>query len=225
MEIQVMENILGKNDQIAAENQNLFAQKGIFVLNLMGSPGAGKTALLEKTMAALKADLRLAVIEGDLFTSKDADRIAQHNVPVIQINTSGGCHLDAAMVQKVLPKLDLEQLDLLIVENVGNLVCPAEFNVGEDEKAVVLSITEGDDKPLKYPLIFKESAISLLNKVDILPYTNFDMESAKTDIRKLHPAAKIVEVSCMTGQGLDVWYDWLRAQTKAKKKRDGGENQ
>ena len=225
MEIQVMENILGKNDQIAAENQNLFAQKGIFVLNLMGSPGAGKTALLEKTMAALKDDLRLAVIEGDLFTSKDADRIAQHNVPVIQINTSGGCHLDAAMVQKVLPELDLEQLDLLIVENVGNLVCPAEFNVGEDEKAVVLSITEGDDKPLKYPLIFKESAISLLNKVDILPYTNFDMESAKTDISKLHPSAKIVEVSCMTGQGLDVWYDWLRAKTKAKKKRDGGEDQ
>jgi hydrogenase nickel incorporation protein HypB len=225
MEIQVMENILGKNDQIAAENQNLFAQKGIFVLNLMGSPGAGKTALLEKTMAALKDDLRLAVIEGDLFTSKDADRIAQHNVPVIQINTSGGCHLDAAMVQKVLSELDLEHLDLLIVENVGNLVCPAEFNVGEDEKAVVLSITEGDDKPLKYPLIFKESAISLLNKVDILPYTNFDMDSAKTDIRKLHPSAKIVEVSCMTGQGLDVWYDWLRAKTKAKKKRDGGDNQ
>ena len=178
MEIQVMEDILGKNDQLASENQMLFAKQGVFVLNLMGSPGSGKTSLLEKTMAALKDHLRMAVIEGDLFTSKDADRIAKYDVPVIQINTSGGCHLDAAMVQKVLKELDLENLDLLVVENVGNLVCPAEFNVGEDAKAVVLSITEGDDKPLKYPLIFKESAIAVLNKVDLLPYTNFDMAAA-----------------------------------------------
>jgi hydrogenase nickel incorporation protein HypB len=219
MEVQVMQDILGKNDQIAAENQALFAEKKIFALNLLGSPGAGKTSLLEKTMAALKDELRMAVIEGDLFTSKDADRIAKYNVPVIQINTSGGCHLDAMMVQKVLREMDLDALDLLVIENVGNLVCPAEFNVGEDTKGVVLSITEGDDKPLKYPLVFKESAITVLNKVDILPYTNFDMDGAKKDIRMLHPSAQIVEVSCTQGTGLDEWYDWLRQQVQAKKQR------
>ena len=223
MEIQVMEDILGRNDAIAAENQAIFAKKGIFALNLMGSPGAGKTALLEKTMAALKGDLRLAVIEGDLFTSKDADRIAAYDVPVIQINTSGGCHLDAAMVQKVLQQLDLAALDLLIIENVGNLVCPAEFNVGEAAKAVVLSITEGDDKPLKYPLVFKESAITILNKVDLLPYTNFDMVAAKKDIAKIHPQVPVLEVSCTTGQGLDRWYAWLRQKVE-EKKQAGGEN-
>ncbi|MDF2565654.1 MAG: hypB [Massilibacillus sp.] len=217
MEIQVMEDILGRNDQLASENQMLFAKRGVFVLNLMGSPGSGKTSLLEKTMAALKDNLRMAVIEGDLFTSKDADRIAKYDVPVIQINTSGGCHLDAAMVQKVLQELDLENLDLLVVENVGNLVCPAEFNVGEDVKAVVLSITEGDDKPLKYPLIFKESAIAVLNKVDLLPYTNFDMAAAKKDITSIHPAISVLEVSCTSSTGVEAWYDWLKEKVAAKK--------
>ncbi len=217
MEVQVMQDILGKNDRIAAENQALFADKKIFALNLMGSPGSGKTSLLEKTMAALKDELKMAVIEGDLFTSKDADRIAKYDVPVIQINTSGGCHLDALMVQKVLREMDLDALDLLIIENVGNLVCPAEFNVGEDEKGVVLSITEGDDKPMKYPLIFKESAVTVLNKVDILPYTNFDMAAAREDITTLHPDAYIIETSCTTGQGLAQWFDWLRARVRAKK--------
>ena len=217
MEVQVMQDILGKNDRIAAENQALFADKKIFALNLMGSPGSGKTSLLEKTMAALKDELKMAVIEGDLFTSKDADRIAKYDVPVIQINTSGGCHLDAPMVQKVLREMDLDALDLLIIENVGNLVCPAEFNVGEDEKGVVLSITEGDVKPMKYPLIFKESAVTVLNKVDILPYTNFDMAAAREDITTLHPDAYIIETSCTTGQGLAQWFDWLRARVRAKK--------
>lgn len=219
MEIQVMEDILGKNDQVAAENQVLFAEKGIFVLNLMGSPGSGKTSLLEKTMAALKDELHMAVIEGDLFTSKDADRIAKYGVPVIQINTSGGCHLDAVMVKKALKDLEMEHLDLLVVENVGNLVCPAEFNVGEDAKAVVLSITEGDDKPLKYPLIFKESSIAVLNKVDLLPYTNFDMGAAKKDITSIHPGISVAEVSCMKDDGLDVWFDWLRDKVTEKKGR------
>lgn len=216
-EIEVMKNILGENDRIAAENQAMFAAKGVYVLNLMGSPGAGKTSVLEKTMERLKDRVRMAVIEGDLFTSKDADRIERHGVPVIQINTAGGCHLDAPMVQKVAAKLDLDNLDLLIVENVGNLVCPAEFAVGEDEKAVVLSITEGDDKPLKYPLIFKESAIALLNKVDILPYCNFDMDSAKDDITTLHPGMEIIEVACTTGQGIEEWCEWLLARIAQKK--------
>lgn len=218
MEIQVMKNILGENDRIAAENQAMFREKGVFVINLMGSPGAGKTSVLEKTMERLKDGLRMAVIEGDLFTSKDADRIEKHGVPVVQINTSGGCHLDAAMIRGVAGKMDLDGLDLLIVENVGNLVCPAEFAVGEDAKGVVLSVTEGDDKPLKYPLIFKESAIALLNKVDILPYCNFDMKGAKEDILALHPGMEVVEVSCATGQGIDAWCDWLKARVREKQK-------
>lgn len=218
MEIQVMKNILGENDRIAAENQAMFREKGVYVINLMGSPGAGKTSVLEKTMEKLKGELRMAVIEGDLFTSKDAERIEKHEVPVVQINTSGGCHLDAAMIQRVAEKMDLGGLDLLIVENVGNLVCPAEFAVGEDAKGVVLSITEGDDKPLKYPLIFKESAIALLNKVDILPYCNFDMKGAKEDIMALHPGMEVVEVSCTTGQGIDAWCDWLKARVKEKQR-------
>lgn len=214
-----MKNILGENDRTAAENQALFKEKGVYVLNLMGSPGAGKTSLLEKTMEFLKDEIPMAVIEGDLFTSRDAERIEKHGVPVIQINTAGGCHLDAPMVQKTAQKLDLDQLELLIVENVGNLVCPAEFAVGEDEKAVVLSVTEGDDKPMKYPLIFKESAIALLNKVDILPYTNFDLAQAKEDITTLHPGMQVLELSCTTGQGIAEWCTWLRNRVKAKGKR------
>ncbi|MDQ0202382.1 hydrogenase nickel incorporation protein HypB [Pectinatus haikarae] len=219
MEVQVMQDILGSNDKLAAENKKIFDEYGIFVLNLIGSPGAGKTSLLEKTIGSLKNHLRLAVIEGDLFTSKDADRIADHDVPVIQINTSGGCHLDAMMVKKVLSKLDLQNLDLVIIENVGNLVCPAEFNIGEDTKAVVLSITEGDDKPLKYPLIFKEASAVVLNKIDILPFTNFDMENARHDINCLHPGISIIETSCRTDNGLDQWCSWLRAAAYEKNER------
>lgn len=215
-EIEVMKNILGENDRVAAENQALFREKNVYVLNLMGSPGAGKTSLLERTMERLKGRTRMAVIEGDLFTSRDADRIERHGVPVIQINTAGGCHLDAPMVQKVAKKLDLGALDLLLVENVGNLVCPAEFAVGEDEKAVVLSITEGDDKPMKYPLVFKESAIALLNKADLLPYCDFDMAAAKDDIQTLHPGMDIIEVSCTQDMGLSAWCDWLLARIAAK---------
>ena len=160
----------------------------------------------------------MAVIEGDLFTTKDAARIERCGAPVVQINTSGGCHLDAAMVAAALGQLDLTALDLLVIENVGNLVCPAEFALGEDAKAVALSITEGDDKPLKYPLIFKESAVALLNKIDILPYTNFDMAAAERDITALHPGIEVLPVSCRTGEGLTAWQDWLRTQVRAKKK-------
>jgi hydrogenase nickel incorporation protein HypB len=216
MEIKVMTNILDKNDQIATQvNQPLTAQ-GIFVLNLLGSPGSGKTSLLEQTIAALKDEVRMAVIEGDLFTSKDAARIERYGIPVIQINTGGGCHLDADMVQKVLDRLDLQALDLLIIENVGNLVCPAEFNIGEDAKATVLSITEGEDKPLKYPLIFKQSAVVLLNKTDLLPYTSFDMSVAIEDITSLNPQASLLPISCRTGEGLSAWYTWLQKQLSKK---------
>ena len=211
-----MKNILSENDKIAEENRKLFADKGVFVINLMGSPGSGKTSLLELTLAKLKRYLKIAVIEGDLFTTKDAERIERHNVPVIQINTAGGCHLDAAMVKRAAESLNLDELNLIIVENVGNLVCPAEFDVGENVKVVVLSITEGDDKPLKYPLIFKESAVAILNKIDILKFTNFDLVSAREDLNALHPDIKIIETSCISGEGLNNWFDWIKNCEKNK---------
>lgn len=209
MEIKVMKNILGENDRIAEENRKFFGEKKILVVNLMGSPGSGKTSLLEKTLEKLSGKIKIAVIEGDLFTAKDAERIERQGVQVVQINTSGGCHLDAQMVKRAAESLNLDEINLLIVENVGNLVCPAEFDVGENFKAVVLSITEGDDKPLKYPLIFKESSIALLNKIDLLPFTNFNLESAREDLTTLHPNLKIIETSCTKDSGVDEWCDWL----------------
>lgn len=217
MEVKVMKDILGQNDAIAAALREKLAEQRVFVLNLLGSPGSGKTTLLEKTIAALNKKLRLAVIEGDLFTSKDADRIARHDVPVIQINTSGGCHLDAPMIEKALKELNTDALDLLIIENVGNLVCPAEFALGEDVKAVVLSVTEGNDKPLKYPLIFKESALTLLNKIDLVPYTDFNVAAATEDITTIHPGAAVLPVSARTGEGLAAWLDWLCARVQEKR--------
>ena len=217
MEVKVMKDILGQNDAIAAALREKLAEQRVFVLNLLGSPGSGKTTLLEKTIAALNKKLRLAVIEGDLFTSKDADRIARHDVPVIQINTSGGCHLDAPMIEKALKELNTDALDLLIIENVGNLVCPAEFALGEDVKAVVLSVTEGNDKPLKYPLIFKESALTLLNKIDLVPYTDFNVAAATEDIMTIHPGAAVLPVSARTGEGLAAWLDWLCARVQEKR--------
>ena len=208
-----MKNILGTNDEIAAQNRKLFAERGVVVMNLMGSPGSGKTTLLEQTLTRLADKIKIAVIEGDLFTAKDAERIERAGVDVIQINTAGGCHLDAPMIQKACASLDLAATDLLIVENVGNLVCPAEFDIGENFKAVVLSITEGDDKPLKYPLIFKESAATVLNKIDLLPFTNFDLQAAREDLTTLHPSIKIFETSCTNGAGLDAWTAWLLERT------------
>ena len=169
MEVKVMTNVLAKNDAIAEALQQKFKEKNIFVFNLMGSPGAGKTSLLEATLQDLVKDYKLAVIEGDLYTSKDAERIHALGIPVLQINTVGGCHLDAQMIESALDDLDLDELDMIIIENVGNLVCPAEFDIGEAMKVTVLSVTEGEDKPLKYPLIFKESKAVLLNKIDLLP--------------------------------------------------------
>ena len=204
-----MKNILSENDKIADENRKLFREKNVFVINLMGSPGSGKTTLLEKTLSKLAEKLKVAVIEGDLFTARDAERIERQNVPVVQINTAGGCHLDAAMVRRAAESLNLDALDLIIVENVGNLVCPAEFDVGENLKAVVLSITEGDDKPLKYPLIFKESAVAVLNKIDLIPFTNFNLKQARADLATIHPQIKIIETSCTKSIGLDDWCNFI----------------
>ncbi|MDU2576918.1 MAG: hydrogenase nickel incorporation protein HypB [Veillonella sp.] len=196
MQVQVKTNVLAKNDAIAESLQQLFKEKNIFVFNLLGSPGAGKTSLLEATLHDLKKDYRLAVIEGDLFTAKDAERIHELGVPVIQINTVGGCHLDAQMIQDALGDLNLDELDMIIIENVGNLVCPAEFEIGESMKVTVLSVTEGEDKPLKYPLIFKES---------------------KAIIRNLNPTGEIFEVSCTAHNGLEPWLTWLRAQLESNR--------
>lgn len=215
--IDVKADILGKNDAVAEELRNLFKEKHVFVLDLMGSPGCGKTTLLEKTMQALKDDINMAVIEGDLFTSKDADRIDRYGVPVVQINTAGGCHLDAPMIKKAIENIDLDKLDLLVIENVGNLVCPAEFDIGEQKRAVVLSITEGDDKPMKYPLMFKLASIVLLNKTDILKFCNFNLDGATEDIKTLNPGVEVLPVSCSLGDGLKPWLDWLREMVRAVK--------
>ncbi len=210
MKVKVVSRILEANDRIAEENRKRFKEAGLFVVNLMGAPGAGKTTLLERTIQALKPFLKVGVIEGDIVGSDDAERIGALNVPVVQINTGGACHLDANMINEVLGELPLKDLDMLIIENVGNLVCPAEFKVGEDMKMMVLSVAEGHDKPLKYPLMFQESSALVLNKIDLLPYMNTDMNKVQKDSLALNPNLKIFEVSCTSGEGIDRWAQWLR---------------
>ncbi len=209
MKVKVVTRILEANDRIAEENRKKFKEAGLYVVNLMGAPGAGKTTLLEETIQALKPHLRIGVIEGDIVGTDDAERIGALNVPVVQINTGGACHLDANMINEVLSELPLKALDMLIIENVGNLVCPAEFNVGEDMKIMVLSVAEGHDKPLKYPLMFRESKALVLNKVDLLPYMKTDINKMRNDSLALNPALKVFEVSCATGMGIDTWAQWL----------------
>ena len=214
MKVKVVSRILEANERIALENRRLFDKAGVYVINLMSGPGAGKTSLLEKTLS-LNTELKIGVIEGDIAGSDDAERIERLGAPVVQINTGGACHLDANMIYEVLHDLPLQDLDLLVIENVGNLVCPAEFKVGEDIKVMVLSIAEGHDKPLKYPLMFRESAALILNKIDLAPYLDVDMHKIKKDALSLNPNLKIFEISCKTGEGLPAWTEWLR--TKARK--------
>lgn len=209
MKVKVATKILEANDRIALENRRLFDNAGVFVINLMSAPGAGKTSLLEKTLEQ-KTDLRIGVIEGDIAGTDDAERVERLGAPVVQINTGGACHLDANMIYEVLGELPLNTLDILVIENVGNLVCPAEFKVGEDMKVMLLSITEGHDKPLKYPLMFQESSALVLNKVDLVPYTNVDMAKIRKDALSLNPGLKIFEVSCRTGEGVGEWIAWLK---------------
>jgi hydrogenase nickel incorporation protein HypB len=209
VEIKVVTNILAANQTIADENRSFFREKRVTVINLMGSPGAGKTTLLEETIGKLRNDLNIAVIAGDIATTKDAERIQNYGIPISQINTGGACHLDANMVRNTLPNYDFDEIDLLFIENVGNLVCPAEFDVGETAKVTILSVTEGDDKPLKYPLIFRESKVLVINKTDLLPYVDFNLEKAREDILNINSDLNILEISCRTGEGLDKWLDWL----------------
>jgi len=212
MKVTVVQNVLEANDRIAAENRALFDREGVFVINLMSSPGAGKTTLVERTITALKDRYRIAVIEGDIQDTIDAERIAALEVPVVQINTQGACHLDGNMIREALPALDLGETDLLIVENVGNLVCPAEFTVGENMKVMVLSTPEGADKPAKYPLMFRESSALIINKIDLMPYVDFDLAKAKRRARSLNDQLVIFEVSCRTGEGIEAWSSWLAEQ-------------
>lgn len=219
MEIPVVRNILEANDKVAEELRAMFQKKNILVLNMMSSPGAGKTTLLERTLTDLKKEFSMAVIEGDCQTSNDAERVAATGVQALQINTEGGCHLDSSMIREACSRMDLCDTDILFVENVGNLVCPAEFSVGEDHKVTILSVAEGDDKPEKYPLIFSESSVMLLNKVDLLPYVSFSLERATNFARSLNGDIAVLPVSATTSEGIEAWYDWLRTQVKAKKDR------
>ena len=210
--ITIEEDVLAKNNRLASFNRALFKEKGILVLNLVSSPGSGKTSLLERTLKDLSGRYRCAVIEGDQQTDNDARRIAATGVPVRQINTGAGCHLDAHMVMHATEAFDLDNLDILFIENVGNLVCPAAFDLGEAHKVVVLSVTEGEDKPLKYPQMFHNSGLMLLNKVDLLPHLSFDLAQCREYAGRVSHNLSIFEVSATTGQGLDAWYAWLEQE-------------
>ncbi len=218
--IKVVRQVLDVNAKMADQNRRIFREKGILVINVMSSPGSGKTTTLEKTLARIGSDIKSAVIVGDICTTNDADRLAVTGVPVVQINTDefgGDCHLAAHVIEKATGGLDLDDIDLLIVENVGNLVCPAEFDIGEDARVVVLSVTEGEDKPLKYPLMFHACDIALLNKIDLLPYLEYDAEAARTNILQVHPGMPIFNVSAQTEEGFEPWLQWLRDQVAHKK--------
>jgi len=216
-EIKVVANILHTNDEITSQNRQLLNKKGIYVINMMSSPGSGKTSLLERVISKLKDKVSIAVIEGDLYTTKDAERIEAQGVPVVQINTGGACHLDGKMIKGALESLNLNDVDLLVIENVGNLVCPAAFELGEDIKITVLSTTEGNDKPLKYPRMFENSGAIILNKLDLLQFTNFNQEEFYEDINSLNAHAKIFETSCVKDQGIDELCSWLNQQINHKR--------
>lgn len=211
-----MKNVLDRNQNMADENRRNLSEKGILMINIISSPGAGKTSLLEKTLDHFSGIFNIAVIEGDIATDHDARRLQPYDIPLIQINTEGGCHLDSHSLSKAFEHLDLDKIQLIIVENVGNLVCPAEFDLGENHKIAVTSVPEGDDKPVKYPLLFRESSAIILNKMDLIPYTNFRLDKFRAYVRELNGSIPLMEVSCTTGSGLTVWFDWIRAQLMEK---------
>ncbi len=216
MKIKVLQNIMAANDQIAARNRALLDAKKVLALNIMSSPGAGKTSLVVQTIRKLKNRVRIAVIEGDIASTIDADRVSKEGVPVVQINTGGECHIDANMVGSALDNLDLDRTDLVLIENVGNLVCPAEFSTGEHKKVMLLSVPEGDDKPYKYPLMFTVSDVIIVNKIDTLPMFDFNMANFEKAVRGMNPKASLFKVSCKTGEGLDGWLAWLEQQVKGR---------
>jgi hydrogenase nickel incorporation protein HypB len=221
--VDVLERIFGENDRTAADNRADFATNSVQAVNVMSSPGAGKTTLLSETLRRLAGEIRIGIVEGDIETSLDADRLSGFGASIALINTGAGfggeCHLDAPMVRSALPRLPLADLDLVVIENVGNLVCPAEFDVGEHARAMVYAITEGEDKPLKYPVMFRSVELVVINKIDLLPYLDFDMTLFQANLRAVNPTAKTIELSARTGDGVDEWCDWLRRVTDAASDR------
>ena len=207
--VTIAQNILAVNDTIAEEIQQMLTARGIRTLNIMSSPGAGKTTLLERTLLRLRGEIGIGVIEGDIETSADAERIEATGAETVQINTRGACHLEAHMIRDALAHMDLSRIDLLIIENIGNLVCPSSWNLGEDMRVVLASTTEGDDKPAKYPQMFAASEVMVINKLDLLPYVDYDLEKAKRQALAINPHLRIFELSCRTGEGLDAWCDWI----------------
>ena len=225
MEIKILRNVMEASDEIGMQTRNLLREKNVLAFNLIGSPGSGKTSLLERTIEKLKPQLSfavpcstrpsaLAVVEGDIATTRDAERIARLDVPVVQLHTGGACHLNANLVHRSLSDLNLEDTDILFIENVGNLVCPVDFDIGEFAKVGVLSVPEGDDKPLKYPLLFRKSGCIVLNKIDLLPYVDFERARFYSDIEKIDSNLKVIEVSCQTGEGIGDWVDWIQQMQK-----------
>ena len=210
-EIKVLKDILSVNDQVAETNRGLLDSHKVFMVNVMSSPGSGKTSLILETIRRLQSRVRIGVIEGDISSTIDADKIGQENVPVLQINTGGECHLNAGMVNRALEAMPLDDIDLLFIENVGNLVCPAEFKIGDDRKVLILSVPEGDDKVYKYPLMFTIADAVIINKIDLLPYSRFDLDAFRRAVTGINEKADIFEVSCITGQGMDEWIEWLVA--------------
>ena len=213
----IVTRVLAANDRVAEQNRQRFAENGVHVIDIIGSPGAGKTALLEATIPLLSADIRVGVVEGDISTSRDAERIEKLDVPVVQITTDsfgGACHLEASTVMPALDPLPLQDLDLLFIENIGNLVCPAEFDIGQHARVVVLSIVEGEDKPLKYPLAFREADVVVINKMDLSEYQRPDMETLRENLERVNPQARRIELSARAGTGLEPWIDWIRNATK-----------
>ena len=209
--IKIERKVLAKNDAIASEIRGKFEESGVFAINMVSSPGSGKTSLVEKIIEYFSGRVNISVIEGDVQTDLDAQRVSAYNVPVVQIITNGGCHLEANLVNDSLKNLDLVQTDLLIIENVGNLVCPAGYDLGEDMKVVVISVTEGDDKPLKYPKMFINSKVLVINKIDLLPYVNCNIEQLKQNALKINPALQVFEVSCTSGEGVGKFCDFLES--------------
>jgi len=217
--VPVEKKVLNENQRIAEELRQRYAKRGTLCLNIISSPGSGKTTLLEKTLAGFNQQDKVAVLTGDLQTENDARRLARYGFPVQQIVTGTVCHLDGRMIERALEPWASHEIDLLFIENVGNLVCPSSYDLGEEAKIVVLSVTEGEDKPLKYPSIFSKAALMIVTKVDLLPYVPFDLEQAKANARQVHPGIKIIELSCQTGQGLDVWLNWLAQRRAAARER------
>jgi len=215
MEIKIMRNILNRNQNKAAEVRKLLASEKVMMVNIISSPGAGKTTLLECTCEEIGRDFRIGVIEGDITTDRDAQRLKKYDIPIVVINTEGGCHLDSHSISKVLGSFNLKDIDVLFFENVGNLICPSQFDLGETFKLALVSVAEGDDKPAKYPMLFREAEAVILNKTDLIPYTNFNIDKFRSDLRDINARVPLFEVSCTSGDNIKMWYDWIRMRLKS----------